>query len=55
MSARSPVSLHLPLHRFVAAAALKAAAVGLDPLPLASAAPRDRRRVVVAAERSKDV
>ena len=25
-----PVSLHLPLHRFVAAAALKAAAVGLE-------------------------
>ena len=51
-----PVSLHLPLHRFVAAAALKAAAVGLDPLPpLASAAPRDRRRVVVAAERLEDL
>ena len=51
-----PVSLHLPLHRFVAAAALKAAAVGLDPLPpLASAAPRDRKRVVVASERLEDL
>jgi len=51
-----PVSLHLPLHRFVAAAALKACAIGLDPLPpLNSASMRVMIRLQAAASRLEDL